>query len=436
MPEVSIILPTYNRVDVIGRAVASVILQTHDDWELIVVDDGSTDGTVERLQGLDPRLRIVRQANQGVYAARNAGLAAAGGRYITFLDSDDEWLPHFLALTTAFLRAHPDAHWVTTEFHEDLGDGSRPILHDHHDIAAVYCGFARSIRSNALDLPQGLKDDYLRVYARKRMVGDWGRDALDAIGLSEAFIYDGDIHRHMRWGYLNWLPVTVLTRHALDVVGPFTTHTRSAADYRFLARLARHFPAHMIAIPSAIKYERAAGNQTLAQGHLATGAGAYRFEVNKLAFFDELYAGSGCTDAETLLLRRHYCLAVGHRALGLGHRAEAIRYLRQAAAWRPMLWRGWLMLALAQVVPGDRAAATVYSRYLRGYDVLRRLATGRLTPGRLIGKVVRRLGGRGGGAATSADEDAAGGQTVTDTALSALDDTRAAPAPRVAARRA
>ncbi|MEY2876335.1 MAG: hypothetical protein RLZZ373_3706, partial [Pseudomonadota bacterium] len=107
MPEVSIILPTFNRVDVIGRAVSSVLRQTFHDWELIVVDDGSTDGTRARLEGLDPRLRYIGQANQGVYVARNTGLQAARGRYVTFLDSDDEWLPHFLALTTAFLRAHP-----------------------------------------------------------------------------------------------------------------------------------------------------------------------------------------------------------------------------------------------------------------------------------------------------------------------------------------
>ncbi|MEY4907818.1 MAG: hypothetical protein RL260_1536, partial [Pseudomonadota bacterium] len=81
---------------------------------MIVVDDGSTDSTRARLDGLDPRIRYIEQPNQGVYAARNTGLKAVRGRFVTFLDSDDEWLPHFLALTTAFLRAHPDRHWVTT----------------------------------------------------------------------------------------------------------------------------------------------------------------------------------------------------------------------------------------------------------------------------------------------------------------------------------
>ena len=105
---VSIVLPTYNRRDVLDRALTSVRDQTHDDWELIVVDDGSTDATSSLFTDRDPRIRYVPQDNAGVYAARNHGLSLALGRYVTFLDSDDEWLPHYLELTTAFLDAFPD----------------------------------------------------------------------------------------------------------------------------------------------------------------------------------------------------------------------------------------------------------------------------------------------------------------------------------------
>lgn len=421
-PEVSIILPTFNRLDVIGRAVASVILQTHADWELIVVDDGSTDGTLERLQGLDPRLRLLRQPNQGVYGARNTGLAAARGRWITFLDSDDAWMPHFLALTTAFLRAHPDRRWVSTEFLEDLGDGSTPLLHDRDGIVQIFCRFARSVGSSSLDLAPGLRDDYLRVYQRKRQVGAWGRDIVEAAGHPRAMVYEGELFPHMRWGYLNWLPASVFTREAIEAVGPFTTHTRSAADYRFLARVAQAFPATMIAVPSAIKHERAQGSRTLAQDHLATGAGAYRFEVNKLGFFDELYGGARSPDPEIRLIRRHHCLEAGHRALALGHRQAAREHLAQAFAWRPGLWRAGAMLALATVVTDDARAASWYRGWLRAHDVLRRLLTGRLRPRVLAGKVLGRLGRFGRGAAARAGEGAAPDTpSVTDSALAALD---------------
>lgn len=417
MIDVSIVLPTFNRLDVIGRAVASVLKQSHQNWELIVVDDGSTDGTRARIESLDPRIRYIEQSNQGVYVARNTGLSAARGRLVTFMDSDDEWLPHFLALTTAFLNAHPDRHWVTTEFIEDLGDGSPPILHDRHDIGVLYDGFARAIRSRALLLPTGVKDDYLRVYDRKRIVGDWGRAIVESLGRPDAMVYEGHLFRHMRWGYLNWLPVTVCRREAIAQIGPFATHTRSAADYHFLARLARAFPASMIAVPSAIKYERAAGNQVLAQGHLATGSGAFRFEINKLGFFDELYAGPACTDAETLRLRRHYCLAVGHRALGLGLRSEAIVYLQQSVALQRGLWVAWPKLALARLAPSDSAASRLYGGWTRGTDVLHRLATGRLSLAKALEKTLFHVLRR-----SAAQHDGQDGrQTVTDTALADLD---------------
>lgn len=386
VPDVSIILPTFNRADVIGRAVHSIQAQTFTNWELIVVDDGSTDDTVAVLQGLDERLRIVSQANAGVYVARNTGLREARGRYITFMDSDDEWLPHFLALTVGFLRSHPEAQWVTTEFLEDVGDG-HPRLHDRGDIAGEYLHFARSIGSADLELPPGQNDDYLRVYSSCEPVGNWGREALASAGRTEVQVYSGQIFEHMRWGYLHWLPVTVLTRHAAETVGPFTTHTRSAADYRFLSLLARHFPCHMIALPSAIKYEKAIGNKALAHGHLASGAGAFRFEVNKLSFFDELFWQPRPDDAEIALLRHHYCLSAGHRALSLGYRADALRYLAAAAAWRPRLRRAYLMLALARVLPSDAWSGAVYRWLLRIGDLSTRMLAGRLGPGALAARL-------------------------------------------------
>src|SRR6202000_2278953 len=98
MPKVSIILPTYNRADTIMRAVRSVQAQTFQDWELIVVDDGSTDDTASLLAGVETRMVLTRQPNRGFTEARNAGIRAARGPYIAFLDSDDEFMPHHLEL--------------------------------------------------------------------------------------------------------------------------------------------------------------------------------------------------------------------------------------------------------------------------------------------------------------------------------------------------
>ena len=99
---VSIIVPTYNREQYISRAVQSILRQTYDKYEVIVVDDGSTDNTqeiVKKLQEKDDRIRyIVSERNQGVAHARNIGIQEAKYDYIAFLDSDDEWLPEKLQL--------------------------------------------------------------------------------------------------------------------------------------------------------------------------------------------------------------------------------------------------------------------------------------------------------------------------------------------------
>ena len=100
IPSVSVVVPTYNRAALLGRAVKSVLAQTFKDYELIVVDDGSTDDTQEVLREFtDQRIRTLRSdVNQGAPRARNRGIQAARGEWVAFLDSDDEWLPKRLEL--------------------------------------------------------------------------------------------------------------------------------------------------------------------------------------------------------------------------------------------------------------------------------------------------------------------------------------------------
>ncbi len=125
-PAVSVILPTYQRRKLVKQAVESVLAQTYRDFELIVVDDGSTDGTGEALPGLDERLRYQWQPNGGVAAARNAALRLARGSILAFLDSDDLWLRDHLAIVTEVLARFPEAVLVTTTPRHVIGGRAKP----------------------------------------------------------------------------------------------------------------------------------------------------------------------------------------------------------------------------------------------------------------------------------------------------------------------
>ena len=112
---VSVIIPTYNRAWIVRDAIDSVLGQTYTDFELVVVDDGSTDRTPEILDSYGDRLRVIRQANQGVSAARNRGIGDSSGSLIALLDSDDIWLPEKLAVQVDFFNRNPAALICQTE---------------------------------------------------------------------------------------------------------------------------------------------------------------------------------------------------------------------------------------------------------------------------------------------------------------------------------
>ena len=113
MPTVSVVVPTYNRADHLERTIESVLDQRFGDFELVVVNDGSTDETAAVIDRFDdPRIRALsHETNRGGSAARNTGIAASRGEYVAFLDDDDEWLPDKLGRQVAHLEARSD-EWV------------------------------------------------------------------------------------------------------------------------------------------------------------------------------------------------------------------------------------------------------------------------------------------------------------------------------------
>jgi glycosyltransferase involved in cell wall biosynthesis len=200
--DVSVIIPTFERVSVLPRALDSVLAQTHAPAEVIVIDDGSTDGTAEMLEHTYPGVTVIRQPNRGVSAARNAGLAAASSAWIAFLDSDDEWRPRKLerqldALlpapdTTAPLVCHTEEIWIR--------DGRRVNPMDKH--------------------------------AKK---GGW------------IFAHNLDMCRIS--------PSAVLMhRSVLDAVGGFDEILPACEDYDLWLRITSRYPVHFVEEPLVVKY--------------------------------------------------------------------------------------------------------------------------------------------------------------------------------------
>lgn len=183
-PRVSVIIPTYNRSRLLQLAVESAFAQTYREVEVIVVDDGSTDDTAEAMARYDGRFIYLRQANQGVAAARNAGIQAASGDYLTCLDDDDLILPDKIERQVQLLASQPE-------------------------IGLVHCRFYRADESG---------------------------EYLDKVGL----LPEGEVLGRLVRSNFVWASAPLIPRHCFDQVGLFDEETPSiTADWDMWLRIAR-----------------------------------------------------------------------------------------------------------------------------------------------------------------------------------------------------
>ena len=153
-PLVSVITPCYNVAPFIAETIRSVIVQTYPHWELILIDDGSTDNIAEVVQPFleDKRIQFHVQENQGVSATRNNGVALTKGDFVAFLDGDDVWLPEKLRRQLEVFQKHPDAGVCGTGYIEIDAD-SQPTGHEVTDIRDFYGQASAPLVSGALSIP-------------------------------------------------------------------------------------------------------------------------------------------------------------------------------------------------------------------------------------------------------------------------------------------
>lgn len=195
-PLVSVVLPVYRRGDVVGAAIDSVLAQQYANWELLVVDDGSGDDTVEVVRArarADDRIRLLERENGGAGAARNTGLAAARGTFLAFLDADNTWRPEHLTAALAAL----------------------------------------------------LETDGPGVHTGVRMVG--ANNADDATAPAETYRGEDGTHEDLLAGNFIDLNALVVRRDVADAVGPFDEDLRRWIDWEWLLRISAHaaVPAHV-----------------------------------------------------------------------------------------------------------------------------------------------------------------------------------------------
>ena len=189
MPRVSVVIPTFNCERFIGRTVDSALRQTYRDFEIIVVDDGSTDGTQAVLEQYGAALHYMRQSNQGASAARNAALSCATGEYIAYLDADDLWEPRKLARQVEYLDANLSCGFVHTEV--AVIDEQDRVLH------------ARFNQETARTVPQGrcLRDILQRSHIQTLTVLE-RRSAFEDAGKF-------DLRLPVAQDYLHWIQVVL-----------------------------------------------------------------------------------------------------------------------------------------------------------------------------------------------------------------------------------
>jgi glycosyltransferase involved in cell wall biosynthesis len=266
---VSIIIPTYNRAQLIGRAVHSAQVQTYDNLEIIIVDDGSNDDTrhrINELQKSDQRIKyICHEKNRGAQAARNTGIATAGGSYIAFLDSDNQWLPRKLERQMALFFNH---------------DAS---------LGVVYCGYSKV--SPAGDVLQEYVPRH-RGMVYKQTLADWLTDTSTIVVrkdiLEKIHGFDETVSSHQEWDLcihlarecnFDFVPESMSIYHEHTLPSISKDYYRDACGYATI--LERH--------REAIVAE--CGRRALSQHYLKTGrlfVLSSRFDIARNSFLSSL----------------------------------------------------------------------------------------------------------------------------------------------------
>jgi glycosyltransferase involved in cell wall biosynthesis len=340
---VSVVVPTYDRARIVGAAIESVLGQTYQNVEVIVVDDGSTDDTRSVVERYGPRVRYVYQPNSGVTAARNLGFANARGEFIALLDSDDKFLPWKLEAQVRLLQAHSDVGMVWTDMTAVSPDGR--VIEERH-LRTYYDAHALAHIEQVLEGPRALD-------------GIWAEAPAD---VATAPTYRGDLFSSMLLGNLVHTSTVVLRRDRLRIVGGFDTSlSHSGEDYEFHLRTCSHGVVAFIDAPSLL-YRVGAADQLTAPSYAI-----YIARNNLTTVLRWLELGRGRINLPAYQLQRRLAESfrwVGEAELRRGDRRSAITHFWRSLQHAPRDSRTAMLLMFAALPPAAlRTARAVKRRY-------------------------------------------------------------------------
>ncbi|SEH72001.1 Glycosyl transferase family 2 [Rheinheimera pacifica] len=302
-PLVSVIIPCYNSAAHITAAIDSVLTQDYANIEVIVVDDGSTDNSIDILRQFGDKIIVLQQANQGPAAARNAGMRIASGQFIAFNDSDDLWLPGKLTAQITYLQQHPE-------------------------IGLCYCGWAIWHGETSLE----------QISAQLADAGqtDAAEDAYYSGWLYLKLLKDSVIHTI----------TAVMRREIIDTIGMFNTDYRIGEDHDFWLRISQRY--QMAKLSQTYAVYRDNPHSTTKKVH------AKNFSLLVLESAVARYGltcPSGARESQAVVNNylggRHF--TYGYNAMIQGHRDKALVSFKGCIRYRYRLGKAVLLSAICAV---------------------------------------------------------------------------------------
>ena len=315
---VSVVIPSYNRAYCIAATIDSTLAQTHRNLEILIVDDGSSDGTrdliEERYRG-EPRVRYVHQANAGVSAARNHGLRLARGQFIALLDSDDIWLPWKIEAQLRCLEALPTAGMIWTDMDAIGPDGQ---LQCRRYLTRMYSSYGKFTRD--------------QLFRESRPLSSI--DAALAERLSDPRVFLGDIFSPMITGNLVHTSTVLLRRERFEKVREFDVELRHAGeDHDFHLRTCREGDVAYLDV-SSILYQCGREDQlTVIPKYTIHGAENYLKTVTKALARDRERVTLPPAMLDKVMAEAHAW--IGEQRLELGDRDRARHHLGTSLRFRP-----------------------------------------------------------------------------------------------------